>query len=205
MACNEEDIEIIKSPVGMPGRAIKGRFLKDISAGKKMRIKCAWKCLKSCDIKTARYCISLALDNARKGILENGFVFAGTNAFRIKNIISVKELLEELQKQYLCAREKGAGSLRSEYERALGKLRSLKEEYLTALKNGVNSLKDNYERDIEKGVIPFREEYLAVLDKINSLMSEYLKAVNNANSLKDELTKLIEQYSLFNRLHNETI
>jgi nitronate monooxygenase len=205
VACNEEDIEIIKSPVGMPGRAIKSRLLMDISAGKKMKIKCAWKCLKSCDIKTARYCISLALDNARKGILENGFVFAGTNAFRIKNIISVKELLQELQKQYLCAREKGAGSLRSEYERTLEKLRSLKEEYLAALKNGVNSLKDNYERDIEKGLIPFRAEYLAVVDKIHSLMSEYLKAVDNANSLKDELTKLFEQYSLFNRLDTEAI
>ena len=177
----------------------------DISARKKMKIKCAWKCLKSCDIKTARYCISLALDNARKGILENGFVFAGTNAFRVKNIISVKELLQELQKQYLYAREKGAGSLRSEYERALEKLRSLKEEYLTALKNGLNSLKDNYERDIEKGVTQFRVEYLAVLDKINSLMSEYLKAVDNANSLKDELTKLFEQYSRFNRHRTETI
>ena len=205
VACNEDDIEIIKSPVGMPGRAIKSRFLKDIASGKKMKLRCAWKCLKSCDIKTARYCISLALDNARKGILENGFVFAGSNAFRINNIISVKELLQELQKQYLCAREKGAGSLRSEYERALEKLRARKEEYLTALKNGVNSLKENYERDIEKGVIQFRAEYLAVLDKINSLKSEYLKAVDSANSLKDELTKLFEQYALFNRLQTEKI
>lgn len=205
VACKEDDIEIIKSPVGMPGRAIKSRFLMDISAGKKMKIKCAWKCLKSCDIKTARYCISLALDNARKGFLENGFVFAGTNAFRIKNIISVKELLQELQKQYLCAQRKGVGSLRSEYEKAIEKLSSLKEEYLTALKNGVNSLKDDYEKDIEKGVISFRAEYLAVPDKINALRSEYLKAVDNANSLKNELTKLFEQYSLFNRLQTETI
>ena len=205
VACNEEDIEIIKSPVGMPGRAIKSSFLKDIASGKKMKLRCAWKCLKSCDIKTARYCISLALDNARKGILEKGFVFAGSNAFRINNIISVKELLQELQKQYLCAREHGTGRLRSEYERALEKLRARKEEYLTALKNGVNSLKDNYERDIEKKVIQFRAEYLAVLDKINSLKSEYLKAVDNANSLKEELTKLFEQYALFSRLQTETI
>ena len=205
VACSEDDIDIIKSPVGMPGRAIKGRFLRDISAGKKMKIKCAWKCLKSCDIKTARYCISLALDNARKGILENGFVFAGTNAYRIKNIISVKELLQELQKQYLCAREKGAGSLRSEYERALEKLRSLKEEYVTALKNAVNSLKDTYERDIEKGGVPFRAEYLAVMDKINSLMSEYLKAVDKANLLKDELTMLLEQCSLAKRFQTAKI
>jgi NAD(P)H-dependent flavin oxidoreductase YrpB (nitropropane dioxygenase family) len=205
VACSEDDIEIIKSPVGMPGRAIKSRFLKDISSGKKMKLRCAWKCLKSCDIKTARYCISLALDNARKGILEKGFVFAGSNAFRINNIISVKELLQELQKQYLCARENGTGRLRSEYERALEKLKSLKEEYLITLKNGIKSLKDNYESDIEMGVITFREEYLSVLNKINSLKSEYLKTVDNANFLKDELTKLFEQYALFSRFQTEKI
>ena len=205
VACSEDDIEIIKSPVGMPGRAIRNGFLKDIASGKKMKLKCAWKCLKSCDIKTARYCISLALDNARKGDLKQGFVFAGSNAFRVNSIISVKELLQELQKQYLCAREKGAGRLRSEYEKALEKLRSLKEEYLITLKNGVNSLRHQCEKDFEKGVITFREEYLSVLDKINSLKSEYLKAVDNADFLKNELAKLFEQYALFNRLHTEKI
>jgi NAD(P)H-dependent flavin oxidoreductase YrpB (nitropropane dioxygenase family) len=205
VACREDDIEIIKSPVGMPGRAIKSSFLKDVSSGKKMKIKCAWKCLRSCDLKTARYCISLALDNARKGILEKGFAFAGSNAFRIDKIISVKELLQELQGQYLCAGEKGAGRLKSEYEKALEKLSSVKEEYLIALKTGFSSLKDEYERNIEKGVITFREEYLTAMDTINSLKTEYLKAMDNANLLKDELIKLFEQYSLFNSLHTEEI
>ena len=205
VSCREEDLEIIKSPVGMPGRAIKSKFLKDVASGKKMKLKCAWKCLESCDIKTARYCISLALDNARRGILEKGFAFAGSNAFRINKIISVKELLQELQKQYLCAEQKGAGRLRSEYEKALEKLSSVKEEYLITLKNGLSSLKDEFERDIEKGVITFREEYLKAMDKINSLKTEYLKAVDNANFLKDELIKLVEQSSLLNRLHPEEI
>jgi nitronate monooxygenase len=205
VACKEDDIEIIKSPVGMPGRAIKSSFLKDVSSGKKMKLKCAWKCLKSCDLKTARYCISLALDNARKGNLDKGFAFAGSNAFRVDKIISVKELLQELQGQYLRAGEKGAGRLRSEYEKALEKLSSVKEEYLIALKTGFSSLKDDYERNIEMGVITFREEYLTAMDKINSLKAEYLKAVDNANSLKDELIKLFEQYSLFNSLRTEEI
>jgi NAD(P)H-dependent flavin oxidoreductase YrpB (nitropropane dioxygenase family) len=205
VSCREDDIEIIKSPVGMPGRAIRSQFLKDVSSGKKMKLRCAWKCLKSCDIKTARYCISLALDNARKGILDKGFAFAGSNAFRINKIISVKELLQELQKQYLCAEEKGAGRLRSEYEKALEKLSSVKEEYLIALKTVFSSLKDEYERGIEKGVITFREEYLIAMDKINSLKTEYLKAVDNANCLKDELIKMFEQYSLFNSLQTEEI
>jgi NAD(P)H-dependent flavin oxidoreductase YrpB (nitropropane dioxygenase family) len=205
VACKEDDIEIIKSPVGMPGRAIKSSFLNAVSSGKKMKLKCAWKCLKSCDLKTARYCISLALDNARKGILDKGFAFAGSNAFRVDKIISVKELLQELQTQYLCAGEKGAGRLRSEYEKALERLNAVKAEYLSTLKTGISSLKDDYERNIEMGVTTFREEYLTAMDKINSLKAEYLKAVDNANSLKDELIKLFEQYSLFNSLHTEEI
>jgi len=193
ISCREGDIEIIKSPVGMPGRAIGNKFLKDISSGKKKSIKCAWKCLKSCDITSAPYCISLALDNARKGILEKGFAFAGSNAFRIDKIISVKELLQELQKQYLCAEEKGAGRLKSEYEKALEKLVSLKEKYLI----GVSSLKDEYEMGIEKGTVTFREEYLRSMDKIRSLKTKYLKAVDDANLLKNELIGLFERYSLF--------
>ena len=199
VACSEDDIEIIKSPVGMPGRAIKSSFLKDVSSGKKMKLKCAWKCLKSCDIKTARYCISLALDNARKGILDKGFAFAGSNAFRINNIISVKELLQELQGQYLCAGEKGTGRLRREYEKALEKLISLKEQYLSA----ISSLKDEYEMGIEKGIATLREEYLRSMDKIRSLRAKYLKAVDDASFLKKELIDLFERYSLLNRLNTE--
>ena len=205
VACKEDDIEIIKSPVGMPGRAIKSKFLKDVSFGQKMKIKCAWKCLKSCDIKTARYCISLALDNARKGTLDKGFAFAGSNAFRIDDIISVKELLQELQRQYLCAGEKWADKLLSEYEKALEKLNSVKEEYLIVLKNGFNSMIEEYERNIEKGIRTFCEEYLTNTGKINSLKTEYLKAMDNANFLKDELAKIFKQASLFNRLNAEKI
>jgi hypothetical protein len=127
------DIKIIKSPVGMPGRTIENRFLKDVASGKKQSRKCSWQCLKSCDIKTAPYCLSLALDNARKGILDKGFAFGGSNTYRIDKIISTKELLMELKKQYLCAREKSISDLRGEYEKALERLVSFKEEYLTGL------------------------------------------------------------------------
>ena len=116
-----------------------------------------------------------------------------------------KEEKRAILREITNAREKGAGRLRSEYEKALEKLRSLKEEYLITLKNGIKSLRDIYESDIEMGVTTFREEYLRVLDKINSLKSEYLKAVDNANSLKDELTKLFEQRALFGRLQTEKI
>jgi NAD(P)H-dependent flavin oxidoreductase YrpB (nitropropane dioxygenase family) len=96
----KEDIFIIDSPVGMPGRAIRNKFLDDVNQGIKRPINCPWKCLKPCDYANSPYCIALALTNAKKGYLENGFVFAGANAYRVKKIISVKELIETLQKEY---------------------------------------------------------------------------------------------------------
>jgi nitronate monooxygenase len=164
-----------------------------------MKLACAWKCLKNCNNQTAPYCISLALNNARKGNLDKGFVFAGSNAFRITNIISVKELLQELQKQYLYARNTGTDRIKREYESNLEKLRALKEEYVRTLKNGFNSLKDEYAKDFEKGVLSFCEEHATVLDKINSLKDEYARTVENANLLKNRLCKHFEQYSLFPR------
>ena len=205
VACREEDLEIIKSPVGLPGRAIRNSFLKDVAAGKKMGFKCAWRCLKSCDIKSARYCISLVLDNARQGILDKGFAFAGSNAFRVDKIVPVNELIQELIQQYQLAEEKGAGKLRDEYENALEKLVLLKEEYFIAMKKGLNSFKDEYERGIEKGAALFREEYSRTMNKISSLKMEYQSAVDKANILKAELVELFEQYSLFDKLQIEGI
>ena len=203
VACRKEDIAIIKSPVGLPGRAIRNRFLKDIAAGKKIGFKCAWRCLKSCDIKNARYCISLALDNARQGILDKGFAFAGSNAYRVDKIVSVNELLQELIHQYQYAEEKGASKLKDEYEKALEKLGSLKEEYVIAAKNGLNSLKEEYERGLEKGAELFREEYLKTMNKINLLKADYQNAVDKANLLKAEIVELFEQYSLFDKIQIE--
>ncbi|MGB2808295.1 MAG: nitronate monooxygenase [Sedimentisphaerales bacterium] len=98
--CKKEDIVIIDSPVGLPGRAIRGNFLERISSGVKETFKCPWKCLKSCDFKNVPYCIAIALTNAKKGDLENGFAFAGANAYRVDKIISVKELIETLVEEY---------------------------------------------------------------------------------------------------------
>ncbi|RIE08330.1 NAD(P)H-dependent flavin oxidoreductase [Candidatus Cryosericum odellii] len=96
----QEDIVIINSPVGMPGRAIRNKFLDDVSQGIKKPMHCPWKCLKPCDYANSPYCIALALTNAKKGYLEHGFVFAGANAYRVKEILSVKALIETLQKEY---------------------------------------------------------------------------------------------------------
>ncbi|MBU4485594.1 MAG: nitronate monooxygenase, partial [Candidatus Delongbacteria bacterium] len=99
LKCKEDDIVIINSPVGLPGRAIRNEFLINVEH-KKEKIRCPWICLKSCNIKTAHYCIGQALANAKKGNLEKGFAFCGANAYRIDKIVSVHELFEELEKEY---------------------------------------------------------------------------------------------------------
>ena len=98
--CKKEDIIKIDSPVGLPGRAIQNKFLDDVSAGIKKPIKCPWKCLKTCDYKKSPYCIALALTNAKKGNLTDGFAFAGANAWRVNEIISVKKLIKTLKEEY---------------------------------------------------------------------------------------------------------
>ncbi len=98
--CKREDITIIDSPVRLPGRAIRNRFLEDMSSGKKRPFKCPWMCLKTCALESAPYCICAALTNAKKGQLEKGFAFAGANAYRVDTIISVGELIETLVTEY---------------------------------------------------------------------------------------------------------
>jgi len=98
--CKKEDIVIIDSPVGLPGRAIRDKFLERVLSGVKETFECPWKCLKSCDFKNVPYCIGRALTNAKKGNLEEGFAFAGANAYRVDKIISVKELIGTLVEEY---------------------------------------------------------------------------------------------------------
>jgi len=97
---SEEDIEIIKSPVGMPGRAILSNFINKVKAGKKQPKACPFKCIKTCDISKSPYCIIIALMNALKGNFEAGYAFAGANAFRATRIFSVKEVFQSLMMEY---------------------------------------------------------------------------------------------------------
>jgi len=97
---SEEDIKIIKSPVGMPGRAIFSSFIQKVKDGKKQPKKCPFKCIKTCDITKSPYCIIIALKNALTGNFENGFAFAGSNAYRATKISSVKEVFQSLLKEY---------------------------------------------------------------------------------------------------------
>ena len=101
--CEKEDLVIIDSPVGLPGRAINNRFLNEVSSGIKRPFKCPWKCLRTCDIENSPYCICIALTNAKKGKFEYGFAFAGANAYRVDKITSVKELIATLKDEYAVA------------------------------------------------------------------------------------------------------
>ena len=100
----KEDIVIIQSPVGLPGRAINNEFLQAVKRGEKIPFTCPYHCIRTCDHRHSPYCIALALIQAKKGNLKRGFVFSGQNAYRVDRIMSVKELIESLVQEYGDAR-----------------------------------------------------------------------------------------------------
>ncbi len=91
----EEDIKIISSPVGMPGRALYNEFIKSTENEKSKITKC-YKCIKTCDIKNTPYCITKALINSVKGNLKEGLIFCGSNVDKVKELMTVHDLMEEL-------------------------------------------------------------------------------------------------------------
>ena len=92
---SEEDVIIIKSPVGMPGRAIQNAFLEKVAAGERFMTGCRH-CIKTCDPKTAPYCITRALINAATGDVDNGLLFCGSNAWRAQKIERTVDIMEEM-------------------------------------------------------------------------------------------------------------
>jgi NAD(P)H-dependent flavin oxidoreductase YrpB (nitropropane dioxygenase family) len=93
----EEDIVLIQSPVGLPGRAIHNQFLRSLENDTADRLECPYRCLTTCDIAHARYCIAQALSSAYKGDMDKGLVFCGQNAYRLNKIVTIKELIAELR------------------------------------------------------------------------------------------------------------
>lgn len=104
--CGSEDLIIINSPVGMPGRAIQNDFLRKVIAGKTVPIYCPYHCLKTCKPDESPYCIAKALIDAQQGKFERGYVFAGANAWRCKNVltneklVTVEKVFEDLEREY---------------------------------------------------------------------------------------------------------
>ena len=93
-ACRE-DIRIIKSPVGMPGRAINNPFLERADKGPVPIGRC-FHCLEHCNPADIPYCITKALVNAVRGDLDNGLIFCGDNVDRIHEMTTVPALMDEL-------------------------------------------------------------------------------------------------------------
>ncbi len=91
----EEDIQIVTSPVGMPGRALRNAFIRQVEE-KKKAIRHCFNCLEKCNPAEVPYCITKALTDAVIGDVENGLIFCGANVGRIKQMMSVHELMQEL-------------------------------------------------------------------------------------------------------------
>ncbi len=89
----EEDVVLVKSPVGLPGRAIRNKFTAETEREK---ISKCYKCLTKCDVNTTPYCISSKLMKSVRGDVQNGLVFCGKNAYKATKINTVKEVFEEL-------------------------------------------------------------------------------------------------------------
>ncbi len=98
-----EDIRIIQSPVGMPGRAFDGTFIRKVAEGKEKPRGCPHHCIRTCDYTRSPYCILKALYHAAKGNMQEGYAFAGANAYLADRIRSVKEVIDRLKAEFSTA------------------------------------------------------------------------------------------------------
>lgn len=97
-----EDIVIVQSPVGMPGRAIKNPFMNQVEDGGVKVTKC-YKCISHCNPKTTPYCITKALINAVNGNIDEALLFCGENAHKVDKIVTVDALMKELEEEIIKA------------------------------------------------------------------------------------------------------
>jgi NAD(P)H-dependent flavin oxidoreductase YrpB (nitropropane dioxygenase family) len=117
LKASKADVKIIESPVGMPGRAINSPFLLEVEAGKRQPKVCPVNCIRTCDIKTAPYCIIASLTSALRGNFNRGYAFAGSNVWRCNEIVSVKNLVQTLKNEYADELEKQTGDFLSRLKR----------------------------------------------------------------------------------------
>lgn len=92
----KEDIVIVKSPVGMPGRAIKNKFMEKVINGEKFTPKKCLGCLARCNPKEIPYCITERLIYAAKGKTDEALLFCGADAYKVNKITTVKKVFKEL-------------------------------------------------------------------------------------------------------------
>lgn len=97
----KEDIMIVKSPVGMPGRAIRNPFIETIMEGKRIPPRKCYQCLQKCNPSEIPYCITEALIHAAKGEIDQGLLFCGSEAYRVTKIETVKEVIAYYMHSYV--------------------------------------------------------------------------------------------------------
>lgn len=102
VAAEEKDVVIIKSPCGLPGRAIMSPLVERYFAGAAEVVNCRAACLSHCicRVKHETFCIADALVKAYRGDWENGLFFCGSNVSKVKSICKVKDLIEELTSDF---------------------------------------------------------------------------------------------------------
>jgi len=167
VACSEGDIGIIKSPVGLPGRAIMNDFLRSTTV-KKRTFSCPWQCLAGCQAEESNYCISMALNNARRGHLKSGFVFVGSNAPRVKSIESVAHLMGELRREYFTAFFADKKQLLVD---TAERFSALKAEFSLA-ENRLRQLKENFQ------TLNVNQEIIKVSDRLERLRNDMMRCLN---------------------------
>ncbi len=182
----KEDVMIIKSPVGMPGRAIKNKFLVDVHSGAKKKFKCPWKCLESCGAEKANYCISIALNNARKGNMNNGYAFAGSNVYRVDSILTVRELIDELMLGYNNVVEKSSERIKTEFDLIKGKLIRVKDEYEKVIEQVLSQFKEDYKNSMSRKSESLKIEIRKHKEKLIALKEEFLEGFSRLSVLQNE-------------------
>lgn len=99
------DMRIIQSPVGMPGRAFDGEFIRSVAEGREKPRSCPFHCITTCDYTNSPYCIIKALYQASKGNMRKGYAFAGGSAYLSERIRSVREVVETLKTEFFRSKE----------------------------------------------------------------------------------------------------
>lgn len=104
LKANSEDIRLVKSPVGMPGRAVRGDLQENIGKGQAPKVCCISDCVSPCErgkgAQVAGYCIADRLADARQGQSETGLFFTGSNGWKLKELVTVRELVSEITQQF---------------------------------------------------------------------------------------------------------
>ena len=100
LQAREEDLTIIHSPVGMPGRAVRTPLVKRLEQGLRQAPARCTRCIKSCIPAQIPFCITHALIEAVKGNREEGLFFSGSNVGRLNKMVHVRELMDELMNEW---------------------------------------------------------------------------------------------------------